>query len=234
MPGLENATIRICTIYAYTYVHEHTPLAKPGFCSGGRISCKPNTGALLSTSINKNDDSKGPNYCALRGTRTDSDNDSKHIGAGMDILALPLAVIIVTFIVQIVIHVTMIATMVRIIIIRKRTIKLVRLIVTATVVEIVAIMTVLMIVVLIVPVAVMILTLILVERMEVVIVVLTALILVVIRTTIICSKKLNIDTNHNNSNSCSSTATIATINTNYGSSNGGNHRISTHTNVKNC
>ena len=39
--------------YIYTYVHEHTPLAKPGFCSGGRISCKPNTGALLSTSMNK-------------------------------------------------------------------------------------------------------------------------------------------------------------------------------------
>ena len=36
-----------------TYVHEHAPLAKPGFCSGGRISCKPNTGALLSSSINK-------------------------------------------------------------------------------------------------------------------------------------------------------------------------------------
>ena len=47
MPGLDNATIHICTIGIYiyidTYVHEHTPLAKPGFCSGGRISCKPNT-----------------------------------------------------------------------------------------------------------------------------------------------------------------------------------------------
>ena len=59
VPGLDNATIHICTIYIYiyiyiyTYVHEHTLLAKPGFCSGGRISCKPNTGALLSTSINK-------------------------------------------------------------------------------------------------------------------------------------------------------------------------------------
>ena len=40
-------------IYIYTYVHEHTPLAKPGLCSGGRISCKPNTDALLSTIINK-------------------------------------------------------------------------------------------------------------------------------------------------------------------------------------
>ena len=40
-------------IYTYTYVHEHTLLAKPGVCSGGKISCKPNTGALLSTSINK-------------------------------------------------------------------------------------------------------------------------------------------------------------------------------------
>ena len=33
-------------------------LAKPGFCSGGRISCKPENGALLSTSTHKNDDSK--------------------------------------------------------------------------------------------------------------------------------------------------------------------------------
>ena len=34
----------------------------------------------------KNDDSKSPNYCALLGTRTNSDNDGKRIGAGMDIL----------------------------------------------------------------------------------------------------------------------------------------------------
>ena len=32
--------------------HTHTLLAKLGFCSGGRISCKPKIGALLSTSIN--------------------------------------------------------------------------------------------------------------------------------------------------------------------------------------
>ena len=40
--------------HIHTHVHEHAPLAKPGFCSGGRISCK------LSTSINKNDDSNSP------------------------------------------------------------------------------------------------------------------------------------------------------------------------------
>ena len=97
-------------IYIHIYVHEHTPQAKPGFCSGGRISCKPNTGALRNTSIYKNDDSTRPNYCSLLGTRTNSDNDSKRIGAGMNILALPLAVIIVTFIVQLVINLTMIAT----------------------------------------------------------------------------------------------------------------------------
>ena len=74
-------------------MREHTPLAKPGFCGGRKISCQPNTGALL-------------------GTRTNSDNYSKRIGAGMEILALPLAVIIVTFIVQLVKNVTMIATMV--------------------------------------------------------------------------------------------------------------------------
>ena len=49
----DNSTICICTIYIYTCA-----LAKAGFCSGGRISCKPTNGALLSTSINKNDDSK--------------------------------------------------------------------------------------------------------------------------------------------------------------------------------
>ena len=64
------------------------------FFSGGRIACKPSHGALLSTSINKHDDSKRPNYCALLGTRTNSNNlDSNSIGAGMDILALLLAAI---------------------------------------------------------------------------------------------------------------------------------------------
>ena len=37
-------------IYIYTCA-----LAKPGFCSGGRISCKPKNGALLSTSAHQND-----------------------------------------------------------------------------------------------------------------------------------------------------------------------------------
>ena len=41
--------------YIYIYI---CALAKPGFYSGGRISCKPKNGALLSTSIHKNDDSK--------------------------------------------------------------------------------------------------------------------------------------------------------------------------------
>ena len=66
------------------------------------------------------------------------------------------------------------------------------------------------------------------------IVVLAALDLVVIRTTIPCSNQLNVDANHNNRNSCSSTTTIATINTNlrnFGSTNGGNNLISTHTNI---
>ena len=147
-----------------------------------------------------NDDSKSPNYCALLGTRTTSDDGSKRIGGGMDIPAFPLAVTIITFIVQVVINVTMIATMVRIITIRIRAVQLVRVIVTATVK-----VTMIMIVILIVLVAVRVLNIVLVKRMKVVIVVLAALILVVIRTTIICSNKLNIDTNHNNS---------ATINTN--------------------
>ena len=62
----------------------------------GRISCKPKKGALLSSSTHKNDDSTG---------------------AGMDILASLLAVIIVTFIIQLLTSVTMIARMVLIIII---------------------------------------------------------------------------------------------------------------------
>ena len=74
-------------IYIYTckckYVHEHTALAKPSFCSGGRVSCKLNNGALLSTSTNQKNDSKSPDYCALLGTSTNSNNDGKSIGAGM-------------------------------------------------------------------------------------------------------------------------------------------------------
>ena len=41
----------------YIYVHI-CALAKQGFCGGGRISCKPQNGALPSTSTHKNDDSK--------------------------------------------------------------------------------------------------------------------------------------------------------------------------------
>ena len=45
--------------YIYTLIYTHIcALAKPGFCSGGRISCKPRNGAVLSTSTHKNDDSK--------------------------------------------------------------------------------------------------------------------------------------------------------------------------------
>ena len=40
-------------IYKYTYVHEHTPLGKAGFWSGGRLSCKLNNGSLLRTNIHK-------------------------------------------------------------------------------------------------------------------------------------------------------------------------------------
>ena len=57
----------------------------------------------------------------------------------MDRLAFLAAVIIVTFIIQLLTSVTMIARMVLIIIIRIRTIKLGRVIVTATEIEIVAI-----------------------------------------------------------------------------------------------
>ena len=95
----------------------NTPLAKPGFCSDGRISRKPNNGALLSTNINTNDYSKSPNCCALLGTCTNSNNDSKSIGAGMNTLELLLAVALATIIIQLSINVTLIATMVLLIII---------------------------------------------------------------------------------------------------------------------
>ena len=90
-----------------------------------------------------------------------------------------------------------------------------------------------MIVVLIVLVKAIELNLILAKRMKVVIVLLGALVLVLVRTTIICTE-LNIDINHDNNNSCCSTTMIATINTNiskYGKSNGSHNRSSTHTKI---
>ena len=57
--------------------HTHTPPAKPGFCSGGRIFGKPKNGSLLSTRINDRDDSKSPSYCALLGTIATRNNDVK-------------------------------------------------------------------------------------------------------------------------------------------------------------
>ena len=44
--------------YVYALYIHICALAKPGVCSGGRISCKPKNGALLSTSTHKVDDSK--------------------------------------------------------------------------------------------------------------------------------------------------------------------------------
>ena len=46
-------------IYIYVYIRI-CALARPGFYSGRRISCKPKNGALLSTSTHKNDDTKSP------------------------------------------------------------------------------------------------------------------------------------------------------------------------------
>ena len=48
------------SIYArYIYIYTHIcALAKPSFCSGGRISRKPKKGALLSTRSHSNHDSK--------------------------------------------------------------------------------------------------------------------------------------------------------------------------------
>ena len=58
-----------------------------------------------------------PNNCALLGTPANGNNDNKSTGAGMDILALLLAAVIVTFIMQLLTSVIMIATMVLTIII---------------------------------------------------------------------------------------------------------------------
>ena len=157
MPGLDKTTIYICTIHIHICA-----LAKPGFCSGGRISCKPKNGALLSTSTHKNDDSKSPIivHC-LAPVRN---NDNKSTGAGMDVLSLLLAVIIVTFIIQLLTSVTTIATMVLIIVIRIRTIIQGRVIVTAAEIEIVVTITVIMIVLLIVLIKAIVLNLILVKE----------------------------------------------------------------------
>ena len=65
-------------------MREHTPLAKPGFCSGRRISCKPDNGALLSISIKNNGDSRIPYRSALCGTSISSNSDSQRISAGMN------------------------------------------------------------------------------------------------------------------------------------------------------
>ena len=111
---------------------------------------------------------------------------------------------------------------------------IVRVIVTALVMEIVVIITMLMVVVLIVLLYSIVFNLILVKRMKVVIVLLAALVLVLVRTTIICGSKLNIDTNPSNRNSCGSTTTIATININVNNheiSSGSHNRVSTHTNI---
>ena len=150
----------------------------------------------------------------------------------MDILALLLAVIVVTFIIQLFTNVVMITTMVLIKIISRRTIRLGRDIVTATEVERV-VTAMIMIVVLIVLVKAIVLNLILVKRMKVVIVLLAALALVLVRTTIICNE-LNIDTNHSNHNTCCGTTTTATISTNisnHGNNNGSHNRINTHTKI---
>ena len=54
--GVRGGIIRplIYAPYLCEYVHEHTPLATPGFCSDRRIPCKPSSGALLSTSTHNN------------------------------------------------------------------------------------------------------------------------------------------------------------------------------------
>ena len=72
-----------------------------------------------------------------------------------------------------------------------------------------------MVVVLIVLVEAIVLKRVLVKRMKVVIAMFAVFILILVRTAIICSDKLNIGTNHKNRNSCSSITTIATINTKF-------------------
>ena len=191
VPRLDNTTnIYIYTphISIYTYVHERTPLAKPGFCSGGRISCKPNHGALLSNSINKNDDSKSPDYCALLGTRTTSNNGSKRTGAGMDIPALLLPAINSNIHNRISYRCdndsnngTTYNNMNKSNNTSNRNKNSTR---NSSIIAII------MMVILKVPVKAIVLHLILVKRRKVVIVVLAALILVLERTTIVCSNQL--------------------------------------------
>ena len=72
-------------------------------------------------------------------TSTNGNNDGKSISAGMDMLALLLAVLIGTVLIQLIINVTMIANILLIMRICIRTTILVRVIVTATVQKIVVI-----------------------------------------------------------------------------------------------
>ena len=102
--------------HIYIYIHI-CALAKLGFCSGGRISCKPKNGALLSTSTHKNYDNKSLVIVHCLVPVLIATMIKKNTGAGINILALLLAVIIVTFIIQLLTSVTMIATMVLIILI---------------------------------------------------------------------------------------------------------------------
>ena len=105
-------------IYKYTYVHEHThhwlnqafAMADGGLANRIMVHC-------LVPMLLKYDDTKSPSYWTLLCTRTNRNNDSKSIGAGMDVLGLLLAVTIVTFIVQLMINVTVIATTVLLIMI---------------------------------------------------------------------------------------------------------------------
>ena len=108
MPGLDNATIHICTIYIYIYVYTHMCmnthhwLNQAFAVAEGYLANPILLHCLVPVLIQMMIVKVRPDYCALLGTRTNSDNDSKRIGDGMDILGLPLAVTIVTFIVQLV------------------------------------------------------------------------------------------------------------------------------------
>ena len=108
------------SMYApHIYIHMYINMCMNthDFCSGRRISCKQNNDALRSTRIHTKHDSKSPSNGALGSTGTSSNNDSTSIRAGIVLVlvtvrALFLSVVTVTFIIGLLVKVTIIVMMV--------------------------------------------------------------------------------------------------------------------------
>ena len=184
-------------------MHEHAPLPKPGGCRGRRICCKPNIPALLSTSMNIDDDCKSLQNCALLDTSTIVLMIVEVlvpvcIPVLITIVALGRAVIIEIFIIRLNTNVTMMVIMVRTIWTWKRTIMLLIVTVPTTVIETVVVSLTMIITVVLIGLvnAILLKSNTIPKRMigVIVVLVITTAIVVLIPAGI-CSNKLNIGTN---------------------------------------